>query len=229
MTIEHPILYTADSIRAYLEDRKTQTRRVIKPQPIIDVMPDDSGKLSGHWRVKPSETLIWAGYNHLYMITDEMMRHSPYGQAGDRLWVRETWEVKSCDGLQADIAYKADPYGHDTQIVYICDKKLPKNLDQWQPSIFMPRWASRLTQTITEVRVERLQEINTNDKALQAEGIPLICQPDNRTDWLEMAYQFSLLWDSLNAKRGYSWESNPWVWVISYPTYSEEPTRTGNA
>jgi len=80
----------------------------------------------------------------------------------------------------------------------------------------MPRWASRITLEITEVRVERVQEISTKIKDLRAEGIPLLINFLNRTDWLEMSVQFQDLWDSLNAKRGFGWSSNCFVWVLSF-------------
>lgn len=98
---------------------------------------------------------------------------------------------------------------------------------RWRPSIFMPRWASRITLEITDVRVERLQDIGESDA--QAEGVkpelwyrpPGKSEDDWRSlggDWDHIYYRngFANLWNEINAKCGYSWESNPWVWVISF-------------
>lgn len=115
----------------------------------------------------------------------------PYGEKGDGLWVRETW----------------GPY--EGGVIYRCDESPNCKPDggAWKPSIFMPRWASRITLEITDVRLERLQEISELDA--RSEGVnPYSCETA-----LE---QFPKLWDSINAKRGYRWETNPWCWCISF-------------
>lgn len=117
----------------------------------------------------------------------------PYGQVGDKLWVRESFLIKH--------DYKT-PKGFPYYKTNFCDDKITK----WKPSIFMPRWASRITLEITGIRVERLQEISEQDA--KDEGICFY--DDNAVD------VFRELWDSINAKRGYSWESNPFVWVIEF-------------
>jgi hypothetical protein len=122
----------------------------------------------------------------------------PY-QLGDTLWVRETWAYSTdYDGdviLNRKILYRAD--GEKTI--------LPST---WRPSIHMPRWASRINLEVTGVRVERLKDI-TEEDAL-AEGV--ISSDYDKT----YRYAFSVLWDSINAKRGYGWAANPWVWVIEF-------------
>ena len=185
---ERPIIFSTDMVKAILEGRKTQTRRVIKPQPdrVINGVPFEY-------------------LGHKYHDASDRAIRCPYGQVGDRLWVRETWATqKSIDrfspsyiGNAATVPlwYKADAVNGRSFI----------GLGKWRPSIFMPRWASRITLEITEVRVERLQEITFED--FKKEGIEM----DGSWDG-----SFARLWDSLNAKRGYSWESNPWVWVISF-------------
>ena len=122
---------------------------------------------------------------------------SPYGQVGDKLWVRETW-TQFPDG--ESVVYKADgkPY-----------------FNVWKPSIFMPHKFSRITLEITNIRVERLQEINTKrHDEVAKEGWPF--------GYTGLSIEkapvelFAELWDSINLKRGYSWGSNPWVWVIEF-------------
>jgi len=119
---------------------------------------------------------------------------SPYGKPGDRLWVRETHYVFSA-------GYKD---GRDRHIVYRATE--PDAPCGWTPSIHMPRWASRITLEVVSVRVERVQDISEADAA--SEGTPIL-QGGNRTE-------FRMLWDSINAKRGYGWDANPWVWVIEF-------------
>lgn len=136
-------------------------------------------------------------------LRDELVCHCPYGSAGDLLWVRETWS-SILDDARTDserVVYRAD-LGSSADKVQV-----------WRPSIHMPRWASRLTLRIAEVRVQRLQEISEEDA--EAEGITgdeaLVGQIANpfRTAYAD-------LWDSINAKRGYGWGANPWVWVLTF-------------
>lgn len=174
---ERPILFQGEMVRAILDDRKTMTRRVIKPQPkygdnpptkITNMMP---GFVDG------------VGISH----------KSPYGDVGDKLWVRETWHQHEKD---SDVCYRATE---------ICIGFAP-----WRPSIFMPRWASRITLEITSIRVERIQDITEADAI--AEGIKY--NPDGNAAYHR--WTFSNLWDSINAKRGYGWDINPWCWVIEF-------------
>jgi hypothetical protein len=170
---ERPILFSASMINAILQNRKSQTRRVVKPQP-----------------------KIVHGYIGEWLVTEQLFRDGraglrcPFGQPGNsRLWVRETW-LKTTGGT---IWYRAD--GHD----------IAKG--HWRPSIFMPRWACRLVLELTAVRVERVQDITVPDAL--AEGI-------QHSTMNAPAVEFRWLWDSINAKRGYSWASNPWVWVLTF-------------
>jgi hypothetical protein len=192
---ERPILFNGDMVRAILDGRKTQTRRVIKPQPKIISTHDGSMNIL---QITGKAPWFNGDPNHT----------CPYGVIGDRLWVRETWglepdmdEQLKDDGLTPGqieyegyhIGYKADGSG-----AYCVEK--------WRPSIFMPRWASRIMLDITDVRVERLQEISEDDA--QAEGVGYW-----GCDTIEV---FEDLWNSINQKRGYPWSSNPWVWVIEF-------------
>lgn len=216
---EHPIIYQTDMIRAYLDDKKSMTRRVIKG---IDNKCDELVNTgNNNWQMR------WAKNNRLPLL-EICNIHCPYGQVGDKLWVRENyaeWQgtsecIKNYDMPEEEakdyIIYKATSKDWSGLI------KDKHNGHPWdiRPSIHMPRWASRLTQTITDIKVERVQDITEEDaKSEGIIGVPtafgLLYKP-----------AFSRLWDSINAKRGYSWKSNPWVWVISFPKYTEEPTRS---
>jgi len=231
---ERPILFSGEMVRAILDGRKTQTRRVMNPQlksidyevnfvsTKVDALPFPDGKvcLPGG----PASS----GYPSL-------AEYCPFGKPGDRLWVRETWyddlmARSISDGIEG-IYYRAD--GECCEQIPECqcaDGGKPK----WRPSIFMPRWASRLTLEITRVRVERLQDISEEDA--KAEGFePIIFDefdiaeimfndPDcQEAEVLEILgpgqipakADFSLLWDKINGKK-HPWASNPWVWVISF-------------
>jgi len=176
-----PIIMFADSVRAIQDGRKTQTRRVVKFP--VWVSEDDKLKL---FIQKPPTGL--ALYENGRPVKRMMC---PYGQVGDRLWVKETW-------------YSAFPNKED--VIYKADKahKALANPSCWQSPIFMPRWASRLTLEITDIRVERLQDMSDED--MIAEGLY------DRYDYSKA----QRVWNKLNAKRGFDWTSNPWVWVISF-------------
>ena len=174
---ERPILFSGSMVRAILDGRKIMTRRVVKPFPYHD-----------GWK-------NWAAHG-------DKKRPCPYGQPGDRLWVRETWglwdtEPKNGPEL-AKVFYRAthgDLYNLRHQL--------------WRPSIFMPHWASRITIDVTGVRVELLKQITEHD--VSSEGL---------SDW-DIAKSCGVLnawvdlWDSINGKK-YPWKSNPWVWVIEF-------------
>lgn len=198
---EHPILFSVEMVRAILDGRKTQTRRVIKKQPRI------SCELA---TVLADGTAVFDeahGYDvHKYKC--------PYGAPGDTLWVRETWAtVKTYDNLNPSkiprgsagrwpsVWYAADP---GEAGLYSLRKHNYQFLGKTRPSIFLPRWASRTNLLVKNIRVERVQDITYLDAI--AEGMD--------KDWPEKSYRD--LWDKLNAKRGYGWDVNPWVWVIEF-------------
>lgn len=197
---ERPILFSGEMVKAILDGRKTQTRRVMKPQPIIG----EGGSmvdLGNGWAVLDG---IMAGE-----------WNCPYGKPGDRLWVRETWRA---GGIYADIMKIADLNpAADEHIHYRADEQ-DSGVDVWRPSIHMPRWASRITLEVTDIRVERVQDISETD--VGAEGIESTLTDPNTGNVVERCpgdrWAFAGLWDSINAKRGYSWESNPWVWVVEF-------------
>ena len=215
---ERPILFLAPMVRAILEGRKTVTRRPVKIQPRSKA---DIGSY---------------GLGQPFIRNPDVTKPNPecpYGRAGDRLWVRETWycdhfEVMRGPYLKPDDLNFSEAIDDGT-LVYAADGLTPYEADQpvWKPSIHMPRWASRILLEITDVRVERLQDIS-EEQAL-AEGIVgvpfrpddgwpictgyMVGPDDGRTGLATTAAKaFAGLWDSV----GGDWNANPWVWVVEF-------------
>lgn len=216
---ERPILFNDEMVRAILEGRKTQTRRVMKPQP--ELRPDQEG---GHWW--PSNMA-----QSMVDIERDFKGHDssvagclcPHGGPGDLLWVREKFATHfiwdDLPPVHIDIQNHSDGffYSDGTITSAGCEDH---QRGKWRPSIHMPRFASRITLEITDVRVERLQDISEEDA--RAEGIfdggclecgenePCGCScpsPDARDAFIH-------LWGSIYGHD--SWASNPWVWVIEF-------------
>lgn len=215
---EGPILYTAPMVRAILAGRKTQTRRIMKPR-----LHADTARVmfsGGEWRTYTEDA---------YPFGDPI--RCPYGKPGDRLWVRETWKTgKYLDqDSPRSIAKQCEEAGYSTRggaacpILYLADEHHRKwsehDIEDFGPwgktrvSIHMPRWASRITLEITDLRVERLNAI-TEDDAI-AEG----CQCAGVPASLSNVGAFAKLWESINGSG--SWESNPWVWVVGFKMVKE--------
>jgi len=195
---ETGIIMSGDHPKLILEGIKTMTRRVIKPQPELDT------------RLKPFVYLTKYGHCDMAELPRWIVQFCPYGQVGDRLWVRETFATRA-DGVD-QILYKSDYIS----IVKMLDLdefaerwQLPMPNIRWKPSIHMFRRDSRILLEITGIRVERLQEITERDAIAES------CIPTKDVPF-EPLFIFKTLWDSLNAKRGYGWDKNPWVWVISF-------------
>lgn len=190
---ERPILFSAPMVRAILEGRKTMTRRAIKPQQM--------GMLRIAADVGECSRFMDNGYLHdndLSYIKD----FCPYGRIGDRLWVRETF----AEALDGSFLYRADK-------MYDGMKRGDFSW-KWKPSIFMPRKASRIILEITNIRVERLNDISEEDaRAEGAGGERYSGQGFNHCIHREA---FRTLWDSINDKRGYGFDANPWVWVVNF-------------
>lgn len=211
---ERPILFSGSMVRALLAGTKTQTRRVVKLRgyPGADVVVHD-GKV---W--KPSR-VDYAGFVEC-----------PYGRPGDRLWVRETWRHIEGGAIYDSAGGMMDAFEDET--IYRADR--PTYPGPWKPSIFMPRWASRITLEIESVRVERLQDISGEDA--MAEGLKAITKdgrltkygiPDSdglpgtdNTGWPWNEWRISpvdaycVLWEIINGHG--SWAANPWVWVVGF-------------
>jgi hypothetical protein len=228
---ERPILMNALSVRAIMRLDKAQTRRVIN-------------QIAPEWELNPDMERIYAGtfkwdehpwpwkmtnphkrYDGRFGVFVQFQTHvddyatsfypCPYGNVSDRLWVRETWRVEPrCirrNETSYLLDYRADP-GCPTMAEVPADKASKYATDQkrgikWRPSIFMPRWANRIMLEVTGVRVERVQDIAHKD--VLAEGGPFGFSASSDED-------FSALWDSINAKRGFPYSINPWVWAVEF-------------
>lgn len=193
------MLFSGPMVRAILEGRKTQTRRVIKPQPPASANHDATMARDGK--------VFAFGWINDTGLHD---RTCPYGVAGDRLWVRETWQVnKVYDPLGPRIVYQA--MGGDVRgCVHYCANKEVDWAGRKRASIHMPRWASRITLEITGVRVERLQEIDSHQA--WKEGMPPFEQWSDQSGTVRDEFQRT--WDSLHGKG--AWELNPFVWVLEF-------------
>ncbi|MBA4707553.1 hypothetical protein [Aquitalea aquatica] len=205
---ERPILFSAPMVRAILSGLKTQTRRLMKNPPT------------------PSEHFPWLGVKSLrgpgHFVYPNALRQilaeCPYGEPGDQIWVRETWDFLPSGTSECMIRYFADNAmeqrttpSNFNPFIYGNEKK--------RPSIHMPRWASRILLEIVSVRVERLQDISEADSL--AEGVlPEPCDHSRRSceeigcygDTAKAAYRG--LWEQINGPS--SWHSNPWVWVVEF-------------
>lgn len=183
---ERGILFSAPMVRAILDGKKTQTRRIVKP-------PID--KADAAW--------IKAALETKFLV-------SPYGVPGDRLWVRETHAIarESEEGDRGRVLYRADP---------MYDGMGPGDFGfPWRPSLFMPRWASRVTLAIVSVRVERLQGISEEDCI--SEGISTTLREHEACCALRDGYR--QLWESINGKG--SWDANPFCWVLEFKVLGKE-------
>ena len=232
-TKERPIPFTGEMIRAILARQKTQTRRAIKPQPV----------LGEHWK-------------HGWIVDGEAVdipvAYSPYGIPGDRLWAKETWRIaglmyddapmiqyradgieRECDPIDGPGAWDDDKYlkwchrqwgymdidcpkaGIEADTEGIFSWTTETNPNRWHPSMFIPRWACRIMLEVTGVRVERLQEISEGDAV--AEGWPRHLELFHTINAESKALNwFSRLWDTINQPRGFGWETNPRVWVVEF-------------
>ncbi len=211
---EYPILFNSEMVKAILEGRKTQTRRVCKPQPhsVGDICSTNS-----------HETLMIRqnGADSWEPIP------CPYGVPGDLLWVRETWadlpalreynfpELPCTIDGDSRIIYRASTCERDEGALrkYTEPRSWLKNL-AWKPSIHMSRKHSRILLEVTDVRVERVQEITEEDA--RAEGLRYDECNHLDPDGFTAKDRFETLWDSIYEKRGFGWEKNPWVWVVTF-------------
>lgn len=209
---ERPIIFSGESVRAILAGRKTQTRRVVRWPIVSNGIVFDRGLgdiVCRNDYLPPSEMLMdfRRGKEAYYIARCEGWEQvCPYGVPGDRLWVRETWQHEngSCDNPRC---------GQPTHIYHRATETYPESM-RWRSPIHMPRWASRLTLRVTDVRVERLKDICASD--IRAEGLVDQRHPTARVgDTPTLHTQFGRAWDDINAKRA-PWASNPWVWVVTF-------------
>lgn len=245
---ERPILFSGRMVHAILEGRKSVTRRVVKPQPPEWVSDIVTGLFHPTVTYRGEEEPGPETYGAYDAQTGEWTSRCPYGAPGDRLWVRETFSRR--DDMRL-VAYRADGvcgcwmgdgdggsffYRHGT-IATIAESPrddgwrswgLAKYGARWRPSIHMPRWASRILLEITEVRVERLQEITPQDAVAEGSWPDPSYQPAPGhkgvcVDGEFVVDRFAQLWDSINAACGYGWDANPWVWVVRFRRLEPTP------
>lgn len=201
---EQPILFSAPMVRAILSGSKSQTRRIVKPQPAPDQQPRTVIGSSGFVYVMDNAPLL------PYPEVRRVRWDCPYGQPGDRLWVRETWAHDATDLEQCRAAHEDAMGGLMTYGPYYRATESAPDTLHWRPSIHMPRWASRITLEVTSVRVERLQDISRGDAMAEGCPFPNLAQGDDPRRW------YAHLWDEINGPG--SWEANPWVWVVEFRT-----------
>lgn len=198
---ERPILFSGAMVRAILAGRKTQTRRIVKPQPETEHDGEPYWFVGGYraWQYRETKDILRRGGNVL---------KCPYGQPGNRLWVREKHALEN-RYRNVWCRYEAD----GERCVVPAPTFVNVARPGWRPSIHMHRWASRITLEITGVRVERLKDISHEDAI--SEGVEFAGCADLRKERLTIPQHiFANLWESLNGEG--SWELNPWVWVIEF-------------
>jgi hypothetical protein len=220
---ERGMIFNGEMVRALLDGRKTQTRRIMKVQP----EPSKSRPGDFWFSSKKLESMVHVsdlapGNSPIVDCHLFFQEHCcPFGAVGDRIWVREAFRVHSRATDAATLVYKASERNSWTEQTHrvpvaVCNK--PATPEKWTPSLHMPRWASRITLEITDVRVERLNSISESDAI--AEGLErynddgiIYYGPFGRGDCRpEVAYRD--LWLSIYGAE--SWQANPWVWVIKF-------------
>lgn len=203
---ERGLIFNGEMVRAILDGRKTQTRRIMKNQPAGD-FPQTPALI---------RNVVGAGFQWYGHYGESGIFNCPFGAVGDRIWVRETWAEAGASAPDLKL-YRAN-YPEHVPTHY--ENVPPADEIRWTPSIHMPRWASRLTLEITGVRVERLRDLNEEDA--KSEGIT---PPSGGVlpGW-EYRINFRELWMSIYG--AYNWEANPWVWVIEFkvvPNVQDNP------
>jgi hypothetical protein len=201
---ERPIPCHQLEVRALLNGA-TQIRRVVNAD-LCDTGPDLEYTFhetnDGRWELGHVNKQTGAGYALRYI-------RCPFGQPGDRLWVRETHVITNAN----EVVYRADyPSNAEERGM---ENIPPESAVRWRPSIHMPRWASRITLEIVDVRVERVQDISNEDAIAEGcNGGPHVegYGENNPADPYE---EFAILWDTINAKRGHPWSANDWVWALT--------------
>ncbi|MHB8372228.1 MAG: ASCH domain-containing protein [Thermoplasmataceae archaeon] len=223
---ERPIIFSGEMVRAIFEGQKTQTRRPVKPQPNVVHALYGNGKILTN--------LIFRNGK------DGDLLPCPYGQIGSRLWVKETF----C--LEGQVERDQEPPFSDGRPIQYWDDGVPCSREasehwvqphykatdptpelaytdtdgeptvRWKPSIHMPRWASRITLEITDIRVQRVQEITHGDAL--AEGVKAFSEnfPLQEKVMPLSCHAFANLWNSIYGKKGFGWDANPWVWTITF-------------
>lgn len=212
-----PMLFSGPMVRAIMDGRKTQTRRVMER---VKLHEDHGPPLWDRTWLQGEPPYQWLkvqyGTEESHPAGGTVQRHIPRIEPGDVLWVREAWAIHDREWHMRAVCYLADP--DDAFAEWLdCGTDDPERWpNKRYSSRYMPRWACRLWLRVTAVRPERLQDITTADAIAEgmtptwegqsAPGVPHKSEID----------QFADLWDSINAKRGHGWDTNPWVWVYTF-------------
>jgi hypothetical protein len=213
---EHPIIFSGPMIPALMSGAKTQTRRVVRFQLNEIHERGHPRQLLGDWALSDVGEVSGGVLDYQAQTDVDDYRvcsvRCPYGKSGDVLWVREGL----CRTLASGIIYRDG--------AFVSPGRVWPWKRRWLSARFMPKWACRLRLEVLNVRVQRVREISHAD--IRAEGVlgdthAEVGQP-TRDDERSARIYFAELWDKLNAKRGYSWTSNPWVWVISFRRIKHE-------
>ena len=196
-----PILFNTEMVQAILDGRKTVTRRKIDRDIINFCDVEVDGTL-----------LDYQNCHGDFINPIDLCRY----KVGDILYVRETWSIHECVKCQAGIPALGGEckceYVYRTNYGTTEDDSFSPSMFKWRPSIHMPKEAARIFLKVTDVRVERLQDITEEDAIAEGMSKTLV----DGVVFISAKGNFHVLWDSLNIKRGYGWEDNPWVWVIEF-------------
>lgn len=220
---DRPIHFSGPMVRALVEGRKTQTRRVLADSHVCDDISSESAE--------DFELRGWVGFSNGEALGAARVRFA----VGDRLWVREAHALLPRTAYRGSVGTGTiDQREHPTDgyTAAVFREGFDRSgRPRWRPSIHMPRWASRLTLTVTNVRVQRLQDMegqHPSESDAIAEGVNAIHHSDrafyysafhndpHSSDWCDPKDAFRELWDSLNAKRGFGWNVNPWVVALTF-------------
>lgn len=221
---ERPIIFSTEMICKILSGQKTQTRRVIKPQPdtgILCAAPDEDENWI-FWDTPFSDALARFTLK-AYPKGNGRGFKCPYGVPGDHLWVRETWAAMCKVADPICFCSEDDDFTRNHYFEYRADSGNPypgewpideargnPDAPKWKPSILMPKSICRLWCEVVNVRVERVQEISDSDA--KAEGV----SPHPHTNVDPYRAAFCGIWDEINEKRGFGWLDNPFVWVVDF-------------
>lgn len=213
---ERPILFSYAMVKALLDGRKTQTRRVVKPQPPAEAV--DVGCFRSHDLATDG---LWVWLDHPDMdsatpVGDEF--RCRYGVPGDRLWVRETWAHVPATAYRMSPGVQQTPNPNEPDMAAVYQAGWERSRPTWRPSIHMPRWASRLQLDVINVRIERLNDCSEDDAI--AEGLEWVAPGKWAVDTSlaiigdDPRAVYRELWEHINGAG--SWELNPWVWVVTF-------------
>lgn len=216
--MEKPILFNTEMVKAILQGRKVQTRRIIK-QKYENADIEFFTNKYGTRLVEMQNDVSAPVYDSITRTTKHKMKaceeiKNPYN-VGDILYIRETWAIQSMSNSDKRIKFMYKAIGNkDLEIRYVNTDRYEELLkyeskNGWNPSLFMPKEAARIFLKITDIRAERIQEIT--EEGSFKEGITLEDLPEGASNY-KAKDRFEYLWDSIYK----SWKENPWVWVIEF-------------